>query len=350
MREIEMHDTNGITFLAVAESGGKTYFSAWNHNGLFQLHQDGTTDFIMLFDKYGDESPSHEFAISIRDSVMFIPSVSDNEIAIFTPKTGEIKYLKYPVSKKVCMCRPFWGYVNRKKTTYLLPNSYDAVLAFHQDSGEFQRYVLPVEADAFCEEKSVFINGITVDETVYFCPWNYSDVISFNLETHEFQVLGKVKKNTFRHMFYLDKKIFLIPRVLETDFIAYDINENLFLERGMPSGIKGICVCAFADKNGNIYFLPNGENNIWRWNPAFKSLDLIKLKISNKISKDRLSFNEARDLWGGTIISPTLETVSRLMFNGEKIELLDISKKNQLFWNILTSMLDNHSGVTIHEY
>lgn len=350
MQEIEMHDTNGITFLAVAESDEKTYFSAWNHNGLFQLNRDGTTEFIMLFDQYGNNFPCHEFAISVRDTIMFIPSRAEDKIAIFTPKTRKMEYLKYPVPKKECIFRPFWGYVSRNNITYLLPNSYDAVLAFNQDSKEFYRYVLPVEKEIFCEEKSVFVSGITIEEKVYFCPWNCDYIISFSLETCEFHVLGKVKKNIFRHMFYINKKIFLIPRLLDSDFIVYDISENTFLERSMPSVIKGVCICAFADENGNIYLLPNNENKIWIWNPIFETLDLIDLKINSKLQNDELAFNEARNLWGGTIISPTIENISHLVFNEEKIEVFDISKKKRLFWDILTSMLDSHVGVMIHEY
>ncbi len=350
MREIEMHDTNGITFLAVAECGGKTYFSAWGRNGLFELHRDGRADFIMLFDKYDGESPMHEFAFRIRDTIMFIPSGPENEIAVFTPETRKIEYLKYPASEKKYTCRPFWGYVSRNNITYLLPNSYDAVLAFDHDSGKFTRYVLPVKSDAFGEEKWVIINGTTVDETVYFCPWGCSDLISFDLQTLEFKIWGKVKEDTFRHMFYVDGKLFLIPRILNSAFIIYDIQKNTFLERTMPSGMKGICICAFADENGNIYLLPNNESKVWIWNPVLETLRSIELKICGGFKKNELCFNEARDLWGGKIMSTNLEMLSHLMFDGKEIRLFDISKSNGLFLDILMNMVENHKGITVYEY
>jgi len=350
MREIEMHDINGITFLAAAECGGKTYFSAWGYNGLFELHQDGKADFIMLFDKYDGESPMHEFAFRIRDTIMFIPSRSENEIAVFTPETKKIEYLKFPASEKKCTYRPFWGYVSRNNITYFLPNSYDAVLALDHDSGKFTRYVLPVEADSFCKDESVIISGITVDETVYFCPYHCSDLISFHLRTCEFKILGKVKKSTFRHMFYADGKIYLLPRTLSSDFIIYNIKKNTFLERTMPSVMKGICICAFDGGNGNIYLLPDNEHKVWIWNLISDTLHSIEIKISRETENNELCFKEARDLWGGKMISTNLDTLSCLRFDGKEIRPFHISKSDGLFLDILMNMVDNHTEITVYEY
>lgn len=350
MRELEVHTTNGLVFLAVAEFDGKTYFSAWEHNGLFRLHKDGTTDFIMLFDKYGDVSPKHEFAVGLKDAIMFIPSSSENEIALFTPKDNKIEYLKYPSPEKECAFRPFWGYVKKDATTYLLPNSYDAVLAFDEDSKEFFRYILPVGKDAFCEEKSVFIGGITVDKAVYFCPWNSSEMISFDLETFEFEILGEVSKNTYRHIFYIDEKLYLIPRTLGLDTTVYDLREKIFWKKSMPSAVKGICICSFADEEGNIYLIPNNENVVWIWNPLSDTLDSADIKLIQNAPDSELCFNESRDLWGGKIISTDLETLSTLLFNGKELKTLDINKGRGLFLDILMSMVKNHDRCVIYEY
>ena len=350
MQKLEMHDTKGMAFLAVAESGGHTYFSAWNHNGLFQLHEDGKADFIMLFDKYGSESPKHEFAIGIRDIILFIPSSLENEIVIFTPKNRKIEYLEYPVSEKKCMYRPFWGYVSRNNIIYLLPNSYDAVLTLDLDSREFIRYVLPVEGAAFYEEKSVIISGILVGETVYFCPWNCSNIISFDLETYEYKVLGKVKKNTFRHMFYIDKKFFLIPRSLDDSLVIYDTSAKVLLQENIPHSIKGICVCAFTDEKNNIYFLPNNEKKIWIWNPISEDLSSIDIGVSNENKKNALNFNEARDLWNGKIISTDWDTLSHLIFDGKGIKVFDICTNDGIFLDILMSMIKNQTEAIFYEY
>lgn len=350
MREIEMRNTNGISFLAVAEFDGKAYFSAWYHNGLFQLHKDGTADFIMLFDRYGGESPEHEFALTVKDAIMFIPSSSEDEIAIFTPKDKRIEYLRYPASEKKCTCRPFWGYVNRNNITYLLPNSYDAVLAFDSENRTFFRYVLPVGSDAFDEEKSALIDGVIVDETVYFCPWNYDNIISFDLRTFEFKILCKVKRNTFRHMLCIDGKIYLIPRILESGLMLYDMKENTLLEKDIPSVIRGICICAFADETGNIYFLPHNIGKVWIWNPVSETLDSINLKIHSGIKEDDLYFNEARDLWGGKIISSDYEILPHLIFDGKEVKLLNINKSQKLFYDILMNMMEKHTGTIICEY
>ena len=350
MQEIEMHNTNGITFLAVAEVGGKTYFSAWYHNGIFQLHKDGTVEFIMLFDRYGDESPRHEFAFVIKDTIVFVSSLPEYEIVLFSPGDKKIEYLKYPVSEKTCVYRPFWGYVNRNNTTYLLPNCYDAVLAFNLDNRTFSRYVLPVERDAFCEEASVIVGGTAVDEAVYFCPWNCSEIISFNLLTLEFKILGKVPKNVFRHMLYIDKKIILIPRMLGASILVYDIEENTLAEKEMPPMIQGICICVFVDEKGNMYFFPHGQGKVWIWNLASETLDMIKLKTNNEVKIEQLYFNEARDLWGGKIIFTDYETLSHLLFDGKEIKLFDINKKQGLFLDILMNMVDNHIGMAVYEY
>lgn len=350
MRELEMHVTNGLVFLAVAELDGETYFSAWGHNGLFRLHKDGTTDFIMLFDKYGDVSPKHEFAIGMRDTIMFIPSNSEQEIALFTPKDKKIEYLKYPAPEKECMYRPFWGYVKRNTTIYLLPNSYDAVLAFDQNSKEFFRYVLPVERETFCEEKSVFIGGITVDNIVYFCPWNSSEMISFNLETSEFEILGETAKTTYRHIFHIEGKLYLIPRILTLDIMVYDLQKKELQKRVMPSAIQGICICAFADDKGNIYLLPNNENVVWIWNPLSDTLDSADIKIGQNAPDNGLCFNESRDLWKGKIIFTALETLSSLLFDGKEFKTFDIDRGKGLFLDILISMMENHDGTTIYEY
>lgn len=345
-----MHDTNGIIFLAVAELDGETYFSSWYHNGLFRLHKDGTTDFIMLFDKYGDVSPKHEFAIGMRNAIMFIPSSSEHEIALFTPKEKKIEYLKYPDSEKKCMYRPFWGYAARNNTTYLLPNNYDAILAFDQDSKEFFRYILPVNNNAFDEEQSVLIDGITVGETVYFCPWNCSDMISFNLETFEFEILGEVAKTTYRHIFYIEGKLYLIPRILTHDIMVYDVQKKELQKRVMPSAIQGICICAFADDEGNIYLLPNNENVVWIWNPLSDTLDSADVKISPNAPDGGLCFNESRDLWKGKIIFTALETLSSLLFDGKELNTFDIDRGRGLFLDILISMMENHDGTTMYEY
>lgn len=350
MQEIEMHNTNGITFLAVAEVGGKTYFSAWYHNGIFRLHKDGTTEFIMLFDKYGDESPRHEFAFAIKDTIAFVSSRLENGIVLFFPEEKKVEYLDYPVSQKNCTYRPFWGYVSRNDTTYLLPGCYDAVLAFNQEDKTFCRYVLPVEKDAFCEEASVIVGGVTVDETVYFCPWNCSEIISFNLKNFEYKVLGKVQKKVFRHMFYIDRKIILVPRILGSGLLVYDIQDNSLTEKEMPSMMQGICICAFADERGNLYFLPHGEGKVWIWNPVSDTLDMIELKISNGDVRQQLYFNETRDLWGGKIIFTDYETLSHLLFDGREIKPFDINKKQGLFLDILKSMADNHTGAVVYEY
>lgn len=349
MRDLEMHETNGITFLAVAEAGDTTYFSAWNHNGLFQLHKDGTTKFIMLFDKYGETSPRHEFAIKIKDSIMFIPSSSENEIAIFTPGNKKIEYLEYPPSAKKCLYRPFWGYTQKGDTIYLLPNSYDAVLAFDQRRQEFFRYILPIENDAFYEDKSVVIGGITVGETVYFCPWNHNEILSFNLQSFTFDVLGRIAKNTFRHMFYMDGKLFLLPRVLSNNYMVYDLESKELQEKNMPSVMQGICVCMFTDNLGNIYLLPDGKNKFWLWNPLSDTLNYADIKIDNNEPIDELCFNESRDLWNGKIIFAARENLSALQFDGNILRPFDIDKGKGLFLDILISMVENHDGRILYE-
>lgn len=350
MRDIEMHETKGITFLAVAESCGNTYFSAWNHNGLFQLHEDGTADFITLFHKCGGESPRHEFAIGIRDMILFIPSRPEQEIAIFIPKTEEVEYVNYPAPEKKCLCRPFWGYINENDILYLLPNNYDAILAYNLDSRTFFRYVLPIKTEAFGDEKSVFIGGETVGKTVYFCPWNCEDLVSFDLQTFEFKMLGKVNKNTYRHIFVIDQKIFLFPRILEDGFVVYDLRENSLAERDTSLMMEGVCVCTFITECGEIFFLPNEKNKAWIWNTVSGALSSIEIKVKSEEKVDALNFYEARDLWGGKIISTDWDNLSQLFVDGEEINVFDVKRDEDLFLKILMNMQGNHTGMLIYEY
>lgn len=350
MRELELHDTNGIIFLAVAEVNGEAYFSSWYHNGLFRLHKDGATEFIMLFDKNGDESPWHEFAVGAEDTVMFVPASMENEIALFTPQDMKMEYLKFPSSGKKCLGRPFWGYAKENNITYLLPNNYDAVLAFNEDSKRFLRYVLPVDKDIFSKGESVFANGVTVDKTVYFCPWNCSGVLTFNLQTMEFKTVARVAERTFRHIFHIDGRLYFIPRALGTDIVIYDIKENCLLEKAMPEAVRGACICMFHDGEGSIYLLPDRGDRVWIWNPASGALDSIALKIPGDIELGQVCFNEARALWNGRIIFTAQETLSAMLFDKKEFRAFDIGRGEGLFLDMLLSMVRHREGITVHEY
>lgn len=155
-----------LSFFAGVEYNNKLYFSAYNHNGLYEMDLiEKKIKLVMVF-KEKQITMLHRAAFLYKNNAWFIPQ-SGEYIAKVNLNTFEIKYLKFSyVLKDENSKNIYHAFVCGKKVgkfLYLIPRSIDTLVVINMETDEVReiRSVInpqqEITMDGLVEKDDVFI-------------------------------------------------------------------------------------------------------------------------------------------------------------------------------------------------
>ena len=212
MNIIDFVQQKGFYTRAVAINGKKIYSSAHWFNALFVTDLDTKeTQLITKFKGRIDAENLYSRAFSYENTIWFIPSVDNEDIAIYDCFSKQIHYLN--IGKSDSLYLRYEKTIRDGDVIWLIPSECRTLTKINMREETLCSYSIP---DGTCCDKNGFFqisDAILWNKCIYFCPTKGRTSIIFNTESETFEVIDwKYKEDAYRCACICKNELYIIPR------------------------------------------------------------------------------------------------------------------------------------------
>lgn len=280
------------------EEGDNIWFSAYTHNGLYQVNRR-TNEINRMATFPGEKGNAmmlYKAVVHKKDWLIFVPCMAE-EIAVYNYKNEQMK--KIPLREVTGNYRvnysgeyKFWTGISYKNYVYLLGLRYPAIIRLNPCTGE------TVYDTNWLEAVELKING---DRPGYWADW------------------------------IIRGKYAYLPCLCLSAVLRYDLETNEKIIIDIPSKIEGFY--GIGDDGTNLWMVPMECENIVKWNPESGAVKEIKVPYRRK---EIFPFHKPMFTQKGAYLFPfRTEDVFRIDLKTETVKwnkkfsnILDIEKKD----------------------
>lgn len=296
MDKLMLYKKGYVTFYAAAEYNGKLYIADRNNRGLLEYNlttRETVIKNVFMAENYRDNYWS---AFTYKNEIWFIPLRDYQKIAIYNVDDNKITYLSYPKSEHRCDYLPFMDYQMVGECVYLLPAHYDCILKINLQTRESSRISIGVE-DYAGDGYPITIASKLIEDKIVMCPYNNKRMVIFDTCTDE--VSGNIElkhTKTYSNIGIYNGVAYLIPEYLYNDICVVDLKTQMYKYKTIlcENRYKEIKYPVSIVDNNNIYFFPDGNNIILRYD--YLSSDTDYKEVVVKDNNSALKFFKGRKL------------------------------------------------------
>lgn len=239
-----------ISFFAGVEYDNKVYFSAYTHNGLYEMDLETRDCRLISFFAKEDIAPMlHRQAFLYKEYAWFIPQ-EGKFISKLNLKNFEISYYNFAVEiecpSDVRQYHAFACGIKEKNMLYLIPQSVDAVVAIDMESDEIKEFHSVIDPKTEMAVDAA-IHGDNL--YIFFAESGYYrklDLRSGDCQDYDFD------KGT-RNVYCVERQFWILTAESKS-VLKYDIENNVVLKELNLSGDN--LYCDKIQCKNEILFLP----------------------------------------------------------------------------------------------
>ena len=341
-KALDLKKTGRKHFYAAAQIDDYLYFSNWWSKGLFRANlKSGEVELLDVFES-NNSGKLYGLAIPFGEEVWFIPRTYEEKIAIYHVKKETLEYLSLPSPKHLGQYELFKNYYVIDETVWLIPYSYDTVLKI----GMADRKVVRLEdgIENIVEEGwPRFVSSYKNGEKIFLCPWGYDKVVVVNTATLEMTELNlDVSKRTFRNVFSVNNKLYLIPFDIEMGLLEYDLLTQKCANIKLEENLSGKYVAMYYDEEKHkLVFFPYSNREMLFIDIGTWKSETVTIQVSGQELTSNPYWCEVRNMKDHVWVIGEESGFSELIYGGENdIEIFDPHFPKDIFMNEIKLMLD----------
>lgn len=332
MDKLLIDEKGYITFWAAAEYKGKLYVSDRNNRGLLEYNlktKETVIKNIFMSENYRNNYWS---AFTYKNEIWFIPLRDYQKIAIYNTDNEKITFLSFQKSEHRCDYMPFMDYQMVGEYVYLLPAHYDCVLKINLQTRETSRISIGVE-DYAGDGYPITIASVLIEDKIIMCPYNNRNMIIF--DTCMDKVDGNIElKNTkmYSNIGIYNGVAYLIPEYLYNDICIVNLKTQIYEYKAIlcENRYKEIKYPCSIVVNNNIYFFPDGNNVILKYDYLSNNMDYKKVIV--KDNNLGLKFLKGRKLKDDLYVAiPEDSTTPCMLISNNSIENVELKLPDDFF-------------------